>query len=295
MAKKGIGTLEAVGVGILSLATLGVVFGGNTAEEETPPDIDAQPVIEEQAENNTQTTEPLTIRVPKSSAVLENLAYEEVVLLFKDAGFTNVEAVGEDVAYSADVKDGSIISVSVNKKSAFNADTEFEPDAPVLIRYRVVAPKPEPESEPKPVPKSALEPTSESKPSSGQESEAVSEPDSVSGQNSESASQAAPTPKQESEVASAPAPAAPAQNSNSASDTASNSASSSAPSQSSGGNQWSGTAIETPSGSTVMCWIPTNGGTKYHTSPNCSNMKGPIEVTVNEAQTMGFTACKRCH
>lgn len=293
MAKKGIGTLEAVGVGILSLATLGVVFGGNTAEEETPPDIAAQPVIEEQAENNTQTTEPLTIRVPKSSALLENLAYEEVVLLFEDAGFTNVEAVGEDVAYSADVKDGSIIAVSVNKKSAFNADAEFEPDVPVLIRYRVVAPEPEPAPEPVP------EPTSESKPASGQESEAASAPDSVSGQNSESASQSAPAPKQESEAASAPTPEAPAQNSNSASDTASNSASSSAsssaPSQSSGGNQWSGAAIETPSGSTVMCWIPTNGGTKYHTSPNCSNMKGPIEITVNEAQTMGFTACKRCH
>ena len=53
---------------------------------------------------------------------------------------------------------------------------------------------------------------------------------------------------------------------------------------------------EKPSGNTVaMVWIPTNGGTKYHSRSGCSNMENPVQVTLDEAQSRGFTACKRCH
>ncbi len=45
----------------------------------------------------------------------------------------------------------------------------------------------------------------------------------------------------------------------------------------------------------TMVWIPTNGGTKYHTHSGCSNMINPIEVTQSEAESQGFTPCKRCH
>lgn len=45
----------------------------------------------------------------------------------------------------------------------------------------------------------------------------------------------------------------------------------------------------------TMVWIPTNGGTKYHTHSGCSNMIDPIEVTQSEAESQGFTPCKRCH
>ena len=44
-----------------------------------------------------------------------------------------------------------------------------------------------------------------------------------------------------------------------------------------------------------MVWIPTNGGTKYHSRSSCSNMDNPREVTVSEAQTLGFSPCKKCH
>lgn len=44
-----------------------------------------------------------------------------------------------------------------------------------------------------------------------------------------------------------------------------------------------------------LVWIPTNGGTKYHTSAKCCNMKNPIQVTLETALTNGFTPCKRCH
>ncbi|MBQ8748577.1 MAG: hypothetical protein IJZ14_02075 [Oscillospiraceae bacterium] len=42
-------------------------------------------------------------------------------------------------------------------------------------------------------------------------------------------------------------------------------------------------------------WIPTNGGKKYHKSASCSNMKNPERVTQSEAESRGFTPCKRCY
>ena len=45
----------------------------------------------------------------------------------------------------------------------------------------------------------------------------------------------------------------------------------------------------------VYVWIPTNGGTKYHSNPNCSGMKNPEQVTLNTAIGRGFTACKKCY
>ena len=46
---------------------------------------------------------------------------------------------------------------------------------------------------------------------------------------------------------------------------------------------------------TTMVWIPTNGGTKYHTHAGCSNMEDPEQVTQSEAESRGFTPCKRCY
>ena len=44
-----------------------------------------------------------------------------------------------------------------------------------------------------------------------------------------------------------------------------------------------------------LVWIPTKGGKKYHRRSGCSNMKGPIQVTVSEAESQGFTPCKKCY
>lgn len=44
-----------------------------------------------------------------------------------------------------------------------------------------------------------------------------------------------------------------------------------------------------------MVWIPTKGGTKYHSRSDCSNMTDPDYVTLSQAVALGFTACKRCH
>lgn len=44
-----------------------------------------------------------------------------------------------------------------------------------------------------------------------------------------------------------------------------------------------------------MVWIPTKGGKKYHSHEDCSNMNGPRQVSVEEAERLGFTACKKCY
>lgn len=36
-------------------------------------------------------------------------------------------------------------------------------------------------------------------------------------------------------------------------------------------------------------------GTKYHSNPNCSNMKNPVAISISEAQSRGYGACKKCY
>lgn len=44
-----------------------------------------------------------------------------------------------------------------------------------------------------------------------------------------------------------------------------------------------------------MVWIPTKGGTKYHKNQKCSNMKNPEQVAKSNAESQGFTPCKKCY
>ena len=44
-----------------------------------------------------------------------------------------------------------------------------------------------------------------------------------------------------------------------------------------------------------LVWVPTKGGKKYHSRSGCSNMEGPMQVTVEHATALGYTSCKRCH
>lgn len=41
-------------------------------------------------------------------------------------------------------------------------------------------------------------------------------------------------------------------------------------------------------------WIPQSGS-KYHSNPSCSGMNNPREVTLSEAQSMGYGPCKKCY
>lgn len=42
-------------------------------------------------------------------------------------------------------------------------------------------------------------------------------------------------------------------------------------------------------------WIPTNGGTKYHSKSSCSSMDNPKRVTYREAVSLGYDSCGRCY
>lgn len=44
-----------------------------------------------------------------------------------------------------------------------------------------------------------------------------------------------------------------------------------------------------------MVWIPTNGGTKYHRTSDCSGMINPSHVSIENAQAQGFEPCKKCY
>ena len=43
-----------------------------------------------------------------------------------------------------------------------------------------------------------------------------------------------------------------------------------------------------------MVWIPQSGS-KYHSDPTCSGMDNPRQVTISEAQSMGYEPCKKCY
>lgn len=43
-----------------------------------------------------------------------------------------------------------------------------------------------------------------------------------------------------------------------------------------------------------VVWV-SQSGTKYHSTPSCSGMKNPKELTLSQAQSKGYTPCKRCY
>ena len=56
----------------------------------------------------------------------------------------------------------------------------------------------------------------------------------------------------------------------------------------------SGGNAQTPVQASV--YIAASGnGTKYHSDPHCSRMNGVIEMSVEEAQAVGYTPCKKCY
>ena len=63
-------------------------------------------------------------------------------------------------------------------------------------------------------------------------------------------------------------------------------------------NQGDNNSVIVPSKSETdgnLVWVPTNGGTKYHTHSRCSNMEDPIQVSIETAKRNGYEACGRCH
>ena len=65
----------------------------------------------------------------------------------------------------------------------------------------------------------------------------------------------------------------------------------------SGGSGNSGSGIAAPSANVeATVYVASSGkGERYHSNPNCSNMKGTRSLTVSQAQAQGFTPCKKCY
>lgn len=60
------------------------------------------------------------------------------------------------------------------------------------------------------------------------------------------------------------------------------------------------TALKTQENNTVVTsreqvWIPAKGGTRYHKSSSCSNMKNPRQVSRKTAEQKGYTPCRKCY
>lgn len=66
------------------------------------------------------------------------------------------------------------------------------------------------------------------------------------------------------------------------------------PSSGTGGTQGGGVSVPSPESGGNLVWIPTNGGTRYHSHSGCSGMIDPIQVSVETALANGFTRCGRC-
>lgn len=61
-------------------------------------------------------------------------------------------------------------------------------------------------------------------------------------------------------------------------------------------NNTSSSAVATTNNKTQMVYVASSGnGKKYHSDPNCSNMKGTRHITLSEAQSEGYTACSKCY
>lgn len=56
----------------------------------------------------------------------------------------------------------------------------------------------------------------------------------------------------------------------------------------------SSTPAPTPEANGQTVYV-SRTGSKYHSNPNCSNMKNPSSMTMEEAQTKGLEACKKCY
>lgn len=65
-------------------------------------------------------------------------------------------------------------------------------------------------------------------------------------------------------------------------------------SESNNSNQNTSTPAPTPEANGQTVYV-SRTGSKYHSNPNCSNMKNPSSMTMEEAQARGLEACKKCH
>jgi len=234
-------------------------------------------------------------KTPSGAPALSGRELERVIEDFEGNGFTNIKTEKiEDLVTGGLTKEGEVETVFVGGDEDYSPDEWVPADTEVLIQYHAFLKKgqtaempelspaptassaptpsvaPPPTSTPTPTPKPTLSPTPKPAPTP--------------------APTPRPTPTSAPGATSTPEPApsrAPKKDGTSA--------------KSSGGgssDKKSSDTVTVPSKSEKsgdLVWVPTRGGTKYHSRSSCSKMIDPIQVSRETALANGYTACKRCY
>ena len=64
--------------------------------------------------------------------------------------------------------------------------------------------------------------------------------------------------------------------------------------KSSGSSSQTSASGSSSAGGSRYVWIPATGS-KYHSHASCSGMRSPRQVSVSQAISMGYSACKKCY
>lgn len=82
---------------------------------------------------------PIKINPPISAADAVGANYADLVSMFKDAGFLEIKTEAlYDVVTGWFVEDGEVKDIAIYESSEFTTDSEFRPDAEVVITYHAL-------------------------------------------------------------------------------------------------------------------------------------------------------------
>ncbi len=272
--------------------------------------------------------ETTSIAIGTSSEDFWGIQYEEIVLLLNEKGFSNIVEKQEVIEFDPDI-DLMCKEIAVEGNNEFSSTDEFNSTAEIVITYYVGAMAKLPDGSSnllgihyKDVEKQFKDAgftNTECVASIIEDSNAVdgsvvnivvgSETNNLFEQGEEWYTntkvridyQIIPTPTPKPTAAPTPAPtakptAAPTPAPTPAPTAEPQPAPQAVPNGNSGSS--SGGSVTVPDHEETgpnLVWVPVNGGKKYHSSSSCSNMKEPMQVTIDTAVANGYTACKRCH
>ncbi len=247
------------------------------------------------------------IQAPLSSQECEGKNYEEIQKIFADAGFQVVLTGSELSNEEASFADGGVISVSTEDQATFEQNDEFSKDTVIVINYCVLTESVEPEEVVDVAPAYNITDTTATM-YAVTTANVRSEPDKDSTKLGALAEndQVNVTGAVDNgwyridyngtdgfvkdSLLSSEEPfvqkVTPTPSSNNSTNTENTSDSE---------ERTSVTVPDTADTQGNLVWVPTNGGTKYHSKSTCSNMIDPIQVTKEHAEANGYTACMRCH
>ncbi len=215
--------------------------------------------------------------------------YQDVVSDFEAQGFTNIRT--EMAASPADgepVREGAVETVTIAGDAEYLASTGYPEDAEIVITYYGATAVQQPEDSESPAetgaPEAAAEPSVSQEPESSEPLEEEAEPP---------ASQTPEAPVAPSQTTLPAEPSQPAPSGTPEPSGGGISGETNGTETQGGGG--TGVTVPQPETGDNLVWVPTKGGTKYHTSAGCSGMIDPIQVTLETALANGYEPCKRCH